>query len=540
MWKFFSSKILNGQSRTVTAAAMILALASLASRLLGLARDRILAGTFGAGDTLDIYYAAFRAPDLVYNLLITGALSAGFIPVFVSLWGGAQEKDGAWRFANSVLNTLAAGLIILGGLFFAAAPWLMEIITPGFAGEKFELAVALTRIMFLSPLLLGLSAVFGGVLQSAKRFLIFSLTPIFYNLGIIAGILWFYPLWGIYGLAWGVILGALLHLAVQLPSIFSLGFKYQLVFDWANDGVRRLARLMVPRTLTLAVSQATFIALTALASSLAAGSLAIFNLAYNIWTFPLGILAASVATAAFPSLSERAAAADKAGFAEVFSSSFRQILFLVMPAGFLFWVLGDSIVRIILATGQFGPAATLLAVETLRFLVWGLLAEALSLLLVRGFFAWEDTRTPFWLALLTFFLRFAAAWYFSGTLGAAGLGLGLALGSAANALLLWAFLMKKLGRLQFGAILASGVRIWLASLAAGGAAWWLLGMTGRFFNVETFGGLLAQGAAAGGAGLAVYFLAAALLGVSELRGWWQGLKSRAPIDKTAEKEMIEN
>ncbi len=525
MFKFFNNKILNGQSRTITGAAMILALASVASRFLGLLRDRMLAGSFGAGDTLDVYYAAFRMPDLVYNLLIMGALSAGFIPVFVA-W---QEKNNnalkeEWQFVNSLINILLVALLILGGLFFIFAPELIKLITPGFSAEKMNLTVLLTRIMFLSPLLLGLSSVFGGILQSAKRFLIFSLTPIFYNLGIIFGILFFVPKYGAPGLAWGVVLGAALHMIIQLPAVRHLGWRWRPLFNWRDKNILCLARLMGPRTLTLAISQLNFLAITIVASTLAAGSLAIFNLAYNIWTFPLGVMAASLATAVFPSLSENAAQRDWLGFAKNFSATFRHILFLIIPFSVLLIVLRAQIVRVILGTGKFDWSDTILTINALQYLTLGLLAEALMLLLVRGFFALEDTKTPFWLGLVGSILRIGGAWLLMAPLGVGGLALGWALGGTFNMILLWFFLERKVADLRFGEILTSGLKISLASILAGGGSWWALRLADNFVDTHTFSGLLTQGLIAGGAGLIIYLLASAVFDISEMRALWQKVR----------------
>ncbi|MBU1137184.1 murein biosynthesis integral membrane protein MurJ, partial [Patescibacteria group bacterium] len=180
-------RILNNKSKTIAAAAVVLGAASLISRLLGLIRDRILAGTFGAGNELDIYYAAFRIPDLVYSLLVMGAISAGFIPVFINYL--KKDKKSAWQLASNILNLMTLSLIAVCVLLFIFSPWLMKLVAPGFSEDKLALAVGLTRVMFLSPLFLGASAVFGGILQSFKRFLVYSLGPIMYNLGIIFGAL---------------------------------------------------------------------------------------------------------------------------------------------------------------------------------------------------------------------------------------------------------------------------------------------------------------------------------------------------------------
>ncbi len=229
--KFFNNGILlnSEPSKSVISAALVITLAGIASRILGLVRDRFLASTFGAGDTLDVYYAAFRVPDLIYNLLILGALSAAFIPVFTSLISQEKERE-AWDLANDLMN-IAIILIVAFSLIFAIfAPFLMKLITPGFPPEKINMAVFFTRIMFLSPLFLGISGIFGGILTSFKRFLIYSIAPIFYNLGIIIGVLFFVKFMGPIGLAWGVVFGAFLHMLVQYPAAKHLGFDYQAVF----------------------------------------------------------------------------------------------------------------------------------------------------------------------------------------------------------------------------------------------------------------------------------------------------------------------
>jgi len=540
----FAQKILNGQSRTITSAALILALASLASRLLGFLRDRLLAGSFGAGDALDTYYAAFRVPDLIYNLLVMGALSAGFIPVFISLW--QKEKQGektedTWRFVSGVLNLLAVGLIVLTAAGWLAAPYLVKFITPGFVGEKLAQTVTLTRLLFLSPLILGMSAVVGGVLQARRRFLVFSLAPIFYNLGIIGGILFLAPSFGVYGVAAGVIFGALFHFLIQWPAFYGLGFRYRLVFGWADDGIRRLMKLTGPRVLTLAVSQLNFLALTAIGSGLVAGSLAIFNLTYNIWTFPLGILAASLATAAFPQLAQAVAAGERQIFRETFSATCRQILFLILPVSALFWALRTPLVQIVLGTGKFGAADVLATGEALKFLTLGLFAEAIILLLIRGFFALEDIKTPFWLGLISSVLRIGGAWWLAKFLGVAGLALGYALGGVFNMLLLWLWLDKKAAGLANREILTSAAKIALASVAAGLTGWGCLYFGGSWFNVSTLPGALILGFLSGGWGLAIYLFFAWLLRSPELKIFWQGFRNRLPFKSVMpDKELIEN
>ena len=290
-------KLLNNQSKTIAAAAFVLGAASLVSRLLGLVRDRILAGSFGAGSELDIYYAAFRVPDLVYSLVVLGAISAGFIPVFVGYLQKNKEK--AWYLANGLLNLMALSLIVVCFVLIILAPWLVKLVAPGFSEDNLSLTIQLTRIMFLSPFFLGLSAVFGGILQSFRRFLIYSLGPVMYNLGIIFGALVLVERFGLVGLAYGVSLGAFLHMLIQVPSAYSSGFRWRPVFDLKFAGLRRVLKLMPPRILNTALNQIIFWLMTVFASFLAVGSIAVYNFAYNIWSFPLGIFGLSFVVATF-------------------------------------------------------------------------------------------------------------------------------------------------------------------------------------------------------------------------------------------------
>ncbi|HMB65422.1 MAG TPA: murein biosynthesis integral membrane protein MurJ, partial [Patescibacteria group bacterium] len=337
---------------SITVAATLVAFSSLVSRFLGIFRDRILAGQFGAGDTLDVYYAAFRIPDLMFNLLVLGALSAGFIPILTGLIkdfqcrGVAGYEDSpnkkAWDLVSNILNVLMVVLIGISILGIIFAPYLMKIVTPGFSPDKQMLTAHITRIMFLSPIFLGISSVLGGILQSFKRFCVYSLAPIMYNIGIITGALCFAPFWGVYGLAWGVVLGAFLHMLIQLPLAVKLGFRYRPLFNIRDKNLHRIGRMMVPRTMTLGITQLNLLVITIIASGLAGGSLAVFNFANNLQYFPVGIFGISFAIAAFPTMS--AVAFNKKKLVANFSYTARQILFFIVPATVLLLTLRAQIV----------------------------------------------------------------------------------------------------------------------------------------------------------------------------------------------------
>jgi len=531
-------RFLNHQSKNITSAAVILSVAYLLSRLLGLFRDRLLAGAFGAGDELDIYYAAFRIPDLVYSLLVMGVISAGFIPVFMAYkqgsgvgnqgvgiedqesgGGGQESKAGSgkpkaddnspiWYLTNALLNLMVVTMLIVCGLLVIFSPWIISLITPGFSPEKISLTVKLTRIMFLSPFFLGLSAVFGGILQSFKHFFVYSLGPIMYNLGIIFGILFLVKPFGLIGLAWGVVLGSFLHMLIQLPSTILCGWHYQWIFDLTHQGIQRILKLMPARTLSLAVSQINFLVMTIIASTLSAGSLAVYNLAYNIYAFPLGIFGVSLAIAAFPHLSEYAAKKNWFDFVKNFSSTCRQILFLTIPAAVLFIVLSQHLVKVILGTGKFNQEDITWTWQTLQWFALGVFAESLVLLLIRAFFALENTLIPFLIGVIGVGVRLSAALVLSRYLEVSGLALGYSLGSFIYLILLWMFLRKKIIGLAAGKvtgldeknIFITGFKIAIASLLAGLVSYFII-----VFKILAISVFL-QGLLAGLSALLVYFL----------------------------------
>jgi len=289
------------KTKRISSAALILAASSVISAFLGIFRNRLLASTFGASAELDAYFAAFRLPDFIYNILIAGGIVVAFLPLFGEYF--EEKKEKAWAFANNVLDVFLVLLISISLLFFIFTPFLVNLIAPGFEGSQFSLTVLLTRIMFLSPILLGLSSVFSGILQYFDRFLIYSLCPILYNVGIILGILFLAPEFGILGVALGVIMGALLHLLIQLPAAFSCGFNFKWRLNFKSRKIKKLFYLMIPRTAGVAAQQINILVMTAIASILATGSVSIFNFAKHLYSFPIRIAGISFAISAFPTLS---------------------------------------------------------------------------------------------------------------------------------------------------------------------------------------------------------------------------------------------
>lgn len=526
-------KFLNSTSQSIAGAAIIIGTTALASRILGVVRDRILAGEFGAGHQLDSYYAAFRIPDTLFNLLILGALSAGFIPVFNDLIN--TEKERAWRLANNTLNTLIILMVGFGAILFIFAPQIMKLITPGFAPDQLAITVKLTRIMFLSPLLMGASSLFGGVLQSMKRFIVYSLAPIFYNLGIILGALFFVPIYGLEGLAYGVVLGALMHLMIQMPWTVVLGFRYRPIFKPFDKDFREVVRLMVPRFLSLSVSQINLVVITILASGLAAGSLTIFNLSNNLQNVPLGLFAISFAIAAFPTLCDLARLEDKKSFVSSLSNTVRQILFFIIPVTVLFIILRAQIVRVALGAGEFDWSATISTADILAIFSLSLFAQSLIPLLNRSFFALKNSATPFVTGLISeglmIFLAIQLSQPFtvmgvSYDLGVKGLALAFTISSVLNFLLLWVMLRIKIGSLMESKILVSIGKISLASVAMGVVVQFMKYGVEPYFGTETFVGVFLQGAISGLVGIAVFIVVGLFINMEELNTFITSIKRR--------------
>jgi len=503
-------------SGSVASAALVITIAGLASRVLGLFRDHFLASTFGAGDVLDAYDAAFRVPDLIYNFLILGALSAAFIPVFTNLI--SQDKDDeAWDLANGVMNLAVFFIVIVSLICFAFAPFLMRVITPGFPPEKIDLVVRFTRIMFLSPLFLGLGGIVGGILTSYKRFLIYSIAPIFYNVGIIFGVLVLVRFMGPIGIAWGVVLGAFLHLAVQLPAAKNLGFRYVPAIRkyFSNKDVRHVGKLMIPRTLGIAVTQANLFIITIFASTLNAGTLAIFSFAQNLQSVPLGIFGVSFAIAVFPTLSSLATKDKEKDFVSAFSETFRQILFFVIPLSIFMLILRAQIVRVTLGSGKFDWEDTTLTFECLGIFVLSLFAQSVIPLLTRTFYAMQNTKTPFYIAIASEVVNIGAVLLLIGKYDILGLTIAFSLSNLFQMFFLLFALRMKFEYLDDKKIISSISKIAAASFSAGIGVQIFKYIVAGLVDMDTFMGVFLQLTISAGVGLIIFSVICQIMSLEE-------------------------
>ncbi|MCR4278945.1 MAG: murein biosynthesis integral membrane protein MurJ, partial [bacterium] len=483
--KNFFKKLWNGEMSGLTAAAFVIGVASFASRLVGVLRDRTLASVFGATGDLDVYYAAFRLPDMLYTLLILGALSAGFIPVFAE-YLEMKSKEEAWELAERILSVVGASMLVICTGLFVFAPMLVPFTVPGFSKEQVDLTIQLTRIMAISPFLFGISAVMGGVLQAMRRFFAFALAPVLYNLGIIFGAVILAPQMGIYGLAWGVVLGAFLHMVTQASVVLRLGLRHIPRPSFKTPGIRRILWLMAPRTAGLAVTQINMFILLALASALPMGSIAIFHLANNLQSFPIGIFGVSFAVAAFPSLARSAGSKNEEEFRDILASAIRKVFFLMLPAMAIFILLRAQIVRLALGAGLFGWTDTIRTANVLGIFAVSMLVQGLVPLFARAFYALQDTWTPLIAGLIAEAFNLALALYLRGPFGIAGLAIAFSSASYLNLLLLWWLFVYKKGSLGKGVLFISGVKTIFATIGLFGFGWLARQAIGTVFPLRTF------------------------------------------------------
>jgi len=348
-------------------------------------------------------------------VFIIGAISAAIIPIFSEHL--VRSKEEAFQFLSNLLNVFFLLLILICALLIIFTPQILSAIAPGFSEQKKEMTVLLTRIMFLSPIILGLSNIISAILRVFQRFLISSLAPVMYNLGIILGIIFFVPYWGLAGLAWGVVLGAFLHLIIQIPALFSIGFKYQKILDFRHKGVKRVAFLTLPRSLGLAADQLNLIVVTAIASTLASGSIAVFNLASSLSRPIQTFIGNSFSTAAFPQLSLANSQKDRNKFLKIFYDAFYKIIIFIVPVSLVVFFFREFFISLIFKVGKFALADVNLTAACLGMFALGLFAQSLNLLVAKAFHALQDTKTPAFSSILdmaaTIGLSFLFLWLFS-------------------------------------------------------------------------------------------------------------------------------
>jgi len=528
--------ILNSEAKTVGGATGILVIFSLISGFFGLLGDRLLAARFGAGIEASVYFAAFRIPDLVYNVLILGGILVAFLPIFAEYF--AENREKAWQMVNHVLSVFFFLLAFCALILFILSPWLVKLMAPGFSVEGRSMLLILVRILLLQPIILGVSNIFSGVLHYFYRFLAYSLAPILYNFGIIFGILFLTPYFGIYGVGLGVVLGALFHLCIQIVSALNCGFRFKFLFKFNYPAIKRIFLLMVPRFFGIAANQINLIVITAIASTIAVGSVAIFNFANNLQGILTSILGVSLATAAFPTFSRLWVNGQKKEFADKLSLILRQILFLVIPASILMFLLRTQLVRIILGSGRFGWDETRLTAASLGLFALSVFASTLIPFLTRTFFSFQDTKTPTLISLVSVLTNISLSLVFIRLLnyssffynflqnnlklqglentGIIALPLAFSIAAILQFILLLVFLRRKIGDFNVKEIFNSLRKIILAAFVMMVIVYLCLNVLSGFLQIETFWGVFLQAGISGLTGALIYFLIVSYFKLPEL------------------------
>lgn len=531
--------IINRKLNGLHQAAFLLAFAALASQILGLLRDRLLAHYFGAGQALDIYFASFKVPDFLFNTLAPLVSVTILLPFIIEKLGENEDnKKSALNFLNSVFTAFFVLILVASGLLFFFMPKLAGFVVPGFSGESLESFITLSRIMLLSPLFLGISNLFGSVTQTYRRFYVYSLSPILYNLGIILGIVFLFPKFGLTGLVFGVVIGSVLHLLIQVPSVIKEGLfpGLTLNIDWEEIG--KVFFTAIPRTVTLSAHALVFIVLVNIASQQASGSIAILQFSNALQRVPMIIIGISYSVAAFPALAKLFTSGERGKFVDQVVTAARHIIFWSLPIASLFIVLRAQVVRTILGTGEFDWTNTRLTAAALAIFAISVVAQSLVQLFVRAYYAGGNTRKPLYASIISSVVIIAGAFYFenlytkseglrlffesmfkvNGVPGTEVLMLPFAfsIGLLLNMILLWLMFRREFSEF-IGRVGLTWRHSLYSSVIMGFVAYQFLRVFDDVFNIETLIGIFMQGLLAGIFGIIAGVFVLKLLGNQEIR-----------------------
>ncbi len=495
-------------------AALLLGMMALFSQLLGFVRDRILAATFGAGTTLDMYYSAFRVPDFLYDTIGSAVAITVLIP-FIAEY--TKRGDGELKkFMSSMFTFFITTFIIVCSVAFILMPKIVPLLVPGFTPEQQAININIARILLLSPILQGLSNLYGAITQSLQRFFVYAISPAIYNIGIIFGVIFLYPVFGIYGVAWGVVIGALLQDLIQLPVLIREKLVPGIYFgSWSE--IKRVITTSIPRTIALTSSHIATIAIIGLASHIE-GGVTVFSFAMTLQGITFTIIGSSYSVAAFPTFARYWAEGDLSRFRDHVLNAARHIIFWSLPITALFIVLRAQIVRVILGAGQFDWNATRLVAAALAIFVFSVVAQSLVSLFTRAFYATGNNRIPLIInagsALSIVVFAYLFTWIFNtspvfsyfietilrvdGMNSTAVLMLPLAytIGMIINSIILIIYLEKKVGGVWIG-IKKTLAQSFSVAVIMAFAAYHMLQFMSHLINKTTLIGIFTQGCASG-------------------------------------------
>ncbi|HEU0242449.1 MAG TPA: murein biosynthesis integral membrane protein MurJ [Candidatus Limnocylindrales bacterium] len=460
----------SSRTRALARAGITVTALFLLSRILGYLRYVVIANAVPDPSQLDSFFAAFRIPDFLFQLVAAGALSSALIPVIAGLFATEQEAR-AWRVVSTVTTLMLSALLLLAGVVLLFAPQLVAFITPGFDAQELALTTELTRIMVLSPLFLAAGAVATSALNARGRFGAAAVAPLVYNIAIIVGAIVLVPILGINGLALSVVLGAAGHVLVQLPSLARIGARIRPRLELGDAEARKALVLMAPRALGLGATQVVFLVMTGLASTLAEGSIAVFNFAFAVLQIPIGVIGVPLGVVLLPSLSREAATGGMEAFRRLLVRGMSMLGLVMIAIAALGIVVSEDVTRLLFDYGSIGDSALELTATTLAVFLVGLTAHSLIAVVARAFYALQDTATPVVAALLAVVINIAAANALVGAYGVAGLAAAIAIAAWLELLALVVLLGRRVPGLDLGHVAVVMTKALIASIAGGVVAW---------------------------------------------------------------------
>lgn len=505
--------------KSILSASLVLAATFGLSAILGFLRSRFLYAHFFSCcvSELDAYNAAFRIPDLIFKLLVSGALSASFIPVFSSILH--KDEKQANQVASTVINLLLLVFTLISVVVLIFTPYFTGLIASGFNPEQLELMTSLTRILLIAQIFFLISNFLTGILQVHQIFLVPALSPIIYNLFIIISLFVLAPIFGIYGVTYGAVIGAFFHMAIQIPAVIQSGFSYRVHINTKLAGVREIIRLMLPRSLSLGLGEIENTVTLFFASNLAAGSLSILNLAMQMMYLPSRIFSTTVGQASLPILSKNIARNELDIFRETVRKTILQSLYIALPVTALILVHRLAIIRLAFGAKEFPWAATLLTSRTLAFLVPAIACQAVIQILVRSFYALHDTRTPLRVSLVSLIVNISSAYIFVNftNLGVVGLAMSASLGNIVQTVGLIYMFVKIVDGGGWGKVLIHFLKIVFASTLLAVAIWSSLKVLDLFIlDTSRTLNLSVLFVTSSLFGLAAYFYSSKWLGIIEV------------------------
>jgi putative peptidoglycan lipid II flippase len=458
---------------TILSASLVLAITFSISSILGLLRNRFLYAKFFSCCVadLDVYNAAFRLPDLIFKLLVTGVLSASFIPVFSSYLH--KNKKVSDEIASTVINLLLITFFIIALIAFIFIKPISGLIAAGFSPDQLVLMTGLSRILLIAQLFFLLSNFVTAILQVNQIFIIPALSPIIYNLFIIIGIYTLAPIFGIYGVAVGVVVGAFFHLAIQIPVVRRQGFIYYPIIRTKLNGVKEIFRLMIPRILSLGLGEIESTVTLFFASSLSSGSISLLNLALQFMYLPSRIFGTTVGQASLPILSKNIAQNELDKFRNTVGRIIIQSLFIAIPISILILVERVSIIRILYGSHEFPWSATILTSRILAFLIPGIICQAVIQILIRAFYAFHNTKIPFIVSAVSLIINVATSFYFVNftNLSVIGLAISASIGNLVQLFGLLIMFIKTVDGFNWPLVFSKFYKISIASILMGITSW---------------------------------------------------------------------